>query len=128
MLADDGVLIMSIDDTEMANLREVANLAFGERNYIATVVWQGGRKNDSRYVSVGHDYLVIYARNEARLRELGVRWRERKKGVDRALDAGRAAWAESGHDAARATAIYRSWLAEQSDLTPAVSRFKSIDD
>lgn len=128
LLADDGVLIMSIDDTEMANLREVANLAFGERNYIATVVWQGGRKNDSRYVSVGHDYLMIYARNEARLQELGVRWRERKTGVDEALAAGREAWAESGHDAVAATSIYRAWLSKQSDITASVTRFKNIDD
>ncbi|MEH3032879.1 MAG: site-specific DNA-methyltransferase [Aeromicrobium erythreum] len=128
LLTDDGVLIMSIDDAEAANLREVANMAFGERNYIATVVWQGGRKNDSRYVSVGHDYLMIYARNEARLQELGVRWRERKSGVDEALTAGREAWAESGHDAASATAIYRAWLSKQADMTPAVTRFKNIDD
>lgn len=128
LLSEDGVLIMSIDDTEAANLRQVANLAFGERNYIATVVWQGGRKNDSRYVSVGHDYLVIYARNEARLQELGIRWRERKSGVDDALTAGREAWAESGHDPSTATKIYRAWLAEQSQITPAVSRFKSIDN
>ncbi|MBN1096549.1 site-specific DNA-methyltransferase [Blastococcus sp. TML/C7B] len=128
LLADDGVLIMSIDDAELANLRAVANQAFGERNYIATVVWQGGRKNDSRYVSVGHDYLVIYARNEARLQELGVRWRERKTGVDEALAAGREAWAESGYDAAAATSIYRAWLSMQPDITAAVTRFKTIDD
>lgn len=127
LLADDGVLIMSIDDAEAANLREVGNMVFGERNYIATVVWQAGRKNDSRYVSIGHDYLLIYARNEARLQELGVRWRERKAGVDEALAKGHDAWEESGHDAERATSIYRAWLAKQTDITASVSRFKSID-
>lgn len=127
LLADDGVLIMSIDDTELANLRKLTDLLFGERNYIATAVWQGGRKNDSRYVSVGHDYLLIYARSEVRLQELGVRWRERKAGVDDALEAGREAWSKSGHDAAAATSIYRKWLSKQSGMTPAVSRFKSID-
>lgn len=128
LLAEDGVLIVSIDDTEVANLREVTNLVFGEQNFIATVVWQGGRKNDSRYVSVGHDYLLIYARNESRLRELGVRWRERKTGVDEALAAGRESWSDSGKNPARATSIYRAWLSKQVDMTAAVTRFKSIDD
>jgi adenine-specific DNA-methyltransferase len=128
ILAEDGVIIVSIDDTEVANLREVMNLVFGEQNFIATVVWQGGRKNDSRYISVGHDYLLIYARNESRIRELGVKWRERKTGVDEALAAGREAWAESGHNPARATSLYRAWLSKQEDLTASVTRFKNIDD
>lgn len=128
LLADDGVVIMSIDDTEVANFREVSNLVFGEQNYIATVIWQGGRKNDSRYVSVGHDYLLIYAKSEIRLRELGVRWRERKTGVDDALAAGREAWAASGHNSESATSIFRSWLTKQKNLTASVSRFKNIDD
>lgn len=128
LLAEDGVLIMSIDDAEVTNFREISNLVLGERNYIATVVWQGGRKNDSRYVSVGHDYLLIYAKNETRLRELGVRWRERKTGVDEALAAGREAWAASGHNSETATSIFRSWLSKQKDITASVSRFKNIDD
>lgn len=127
LLSEDGVLIVSIDDTEVANLREVTNLVFGEQNFIATVIWQGGRKNDSRYVSVGHDYLLIYAKNEYQLRELGVRWRERKSGVDKALAAGHEAWAESGNNPVRATSLYRAWLSKQEDLTAAVTRFKNID-
>jgi adenine-specific DNA-methyltransferase len=128
LLAEDGILIMSIDDNELANFRELSNLVLGEHNYIATVIWQGGRKNDSRYVSVGHDYLLIYAKNEIRLRESGVRWRERKTGVDDALAAGREAWFASGHNPAKATTIFRSQLSKQKDITASVSRFKNIDD
>lgn len=128
LLTEDGVIFVSIDDTEVANLREVMNLVYGEQNFIATVVWQGGRKNDSRYISVGHDYLLIYARNESRIRELGVKWRERKTGVDEALAAGREAWAESGNNPAKATSLYRAWLSRQENLTASVTRFKNIDD
>lgn len=128
LLTEDGVIFVSIDDTEVANLREVMNLVYGEQNFIATVVWQGGRKNDSRYISVGHDYLLIYARNESRIRELGVKWRERKTGVEEALAAGRDAWAESGNNPAKATSLYRAWLSKQENLTASVTRFKTIDD
>lgn len=128
LLTEDGVIFVSIDDAELVNLREVMNSVYGEQNFIATVVWQGGRKNDSRYVSVGHDYLLIYARNESRIRELGIKWRERKTGVEEALAAGREAWAESGSNPAKATSLYRAWLSKQESLTASVTRFKNIDD
>lgn len=128
LLTNDGLLLVSISDAEVANLREMLDEVFGPNNGIASVVWQGGRKNDSRYVSVGHDYMLIYARDEVTLRESGVRWREKKAGVDEALAAGRRAWEQSGHDAERATALFHAWLSTQKDLTPAVSRFKNIDD
>jgi adenine-specific DNA-methyltransferase len=127
LLADDGILIISIDDAELANFRQLANFVLGERNYISTVVWQGGRKNDSRYVSVGHDYLLIYAKNETKLREFDVRWREKKIGVDEALAAGLEAWYASKREPHKATEIFRSWLSKQKNLTASVSRFKNID-
>ncbi len=127
LLTDDGVIFISVDDNEVAHLRKVCDEVFGEQNFIASVVWQGGRKNDSRYVSVGHDYLLIYVRNEGWLRENETRWRERKAGVDDALSAAKDIWERSGHDAASATRRFRSWLSTQSNLTPAVSRFKNID-
>lgn len=128
LLSDSGVIIMSIDDSELANLRLLSDFVFGRANHIATVIWQGGRKNDSRYVSVGHDYLLIYARNESHLQESGVRWRERKVGVDEALAAGREAWEQSQYNADLATKLFRAWLATRDDLTPSVTRFKNIDD
>ncbi|WP_052450865.1 site-specific DNA-methyltransferase [Actinomyces polynesiensis] len=128
LLTDDGVIFISVDDNEFAHLRKVCDEVFGEQNFIASVVWQGGRKNDSRYISVGHDYLLVYVRNEGWLREQETRWRERKPGVDDALNAARDFWEESGHDATVATRRFRSWLSKQSHLTPAVTRFKSIDD
>lgn len=128
LLTNDGVLLVSISDAEVANLKAMLDEIYGPQNFIASVIWQGGRKNDSRYVSVGHDYMLIYARDEVTLRESGVRWREKKVGVDEALAAGRQAWEQSGFDAVQATVAFRSWLSAQSELTPAVSRFKNIDE
>jgi adenine-specific DNA-methyltransferase len=47
LLKDDGVIFISIDDNEFANIRKIADEIFGEENFIASIVWQGGRKNDS---------------------------------------------------------------------------------
>ena len=67
MLSEDGVIFVSIDDHEVANLRMVMNEIFGEENFIATVIWQKvyAPKNTARHFSEDHDYVVIYARNGA---------------------------------------------------------------
>ncbi|MCH1883953.1 site-specific DNA-methyltransferase [Agrococcus sp. ARC_14] len=125
MLADDGVLIAAIDDNEQANLKLLLDQVFGAENFIATVVWQGGRKNDSRYISVGHDYMLIYAKNEQTLAAQGVRWREEKEGVDDVIAQGRRVWEQFGPDERAATSAMRAWFKSKraDDPVQAMSRY-----
>lgn len=81
LLRDDGVILISIDDHELENLRCLTSEIFGEENFIACMTWEKGRKNDAKLVSVGHEYVLIYARSIARLRELKRVWREEKPGA-----------------------------------------------
>lgn len=65
LLAEDGVIIISIDDNELRSLRNLCDEVFGESNFVANVVWQKihSTKNDARYFSENHEYAVVYARN-----------------------------------------------------------------
>lgn len=81
LLTDDAILIVSIDDGEQASLRRLLDEVFGERNFVAQLVWEKGRKNDAKFFSVGHEYLLIYAKSKPLLRERGVAWREEKPGA-----------------------------------------------
>lgn len=81
LLREDGVIFVSIDDHEFHNLRALMNDIFGEENFVATLVWEKGRKNDARRFSVGHEYLVGFARNLSYIEELLPAWREPKEGV-----------------------------------------------
>jgi adenine-specific DNA-methyltransferase len=64
LLRDDGIIVISIDDHEVANLRKLCDEVFGEENLIGQLVWKSksGGANDSRHLAVDHEYLVIYAR------------------------------------------------------------------
>ena len=62
LLADDGVIFVSIDDNEVHHLRMIMDEVFGEENFIAQMIWASGRKNDSTLVSVSHEYLLCYAK------------------------------------------------------------------
>lgn len=110
LLRTTGVALIAIDDTEQAHLRLLCDQIFGAHNFIAQVVWQGGRKNDSRFVSVGHDYMLVYAKSKQALIDADVRWRERKAGIDEILAAGKRCWAKSGDDPDKATAALKEWF------------------
>jgi adenine-specific DNA-methyltransferase len=82
LLREDGVIFVSIDDGEVGNLRKICDEVFGEVNFIGVFVWDGGRKNDARLMSSGHDYIIVYAKNSEVISSAGTRWRERKPGLD----------------------------------------------
>lgn len=65
LLSDDGVIFISIDDNEQANLKKLCDEVFGEDNFVANIVWQnkeGGGGSDSKLFKVKHEYLLAYAR------------------------------------------------------------------
>jgi len=81
-LRSDGLILISIDDHEIHRLRCVMDEIFGTSNFIAQLVWDKTRKNDAKLFSVGHEYMVIYARSLSTLRKLKTIWRESKPGAD----------------------------------------------
>ena len=68
LLAEDGVIFISIDDMEQENLKKVCNEIFGEQNFVAQFIWERAYapKNDARFVSNSHDYVLMYARDITR--------------------------------------------------------------
>ena len=82
LLTDDGVIFISIDDAEVENLRKICDEIFGEQNFVACLVYDRNRKNDAKYFSVGHEYMLVYFRNAERIAELGIVLREPKAGID----------------------------------------------
>lgn len=129
LLKEAGVIIVAIDDTEHARLKLLLDRVFGAENFIANIIWQGGRKNDSRYVSVGHDYMLIYAKNEGVLRQAETRWREKKPGVDEVLARAAQIW-RSYEDKKTANEAYKKFLKvmEKNGATAGVLRFADLDE
>lgn len=64
LLADDGVIFISIDDNEISNTRKICDEIFGEANFVSCITWQKihSTKNDAKYFSENHEYAVIYAK------------------------------------------------------------------
>ena len=75
LLAEDGVIFISIDDGEAANLLKVCNDIFGESNFVADLIWQKkfSRSNDATYFSTMHDHILCYCKSNIMQNENG--WR-----------------------------------------------------
>ena len=65
LLTDDGVIFISIDDNEAKNLKNISDEIFGERNFLAQIVWERAFApiNLMKHFSPSHDYIICYAKN-----------------------------------------------------------------
>lgn len=66
LLKEDGIIFISIDDNEYPQLKLLCNKIFGENNFICNYVWQKNfaPKNDNKYISTSHEYILMYAKNK----------------------------------------------------------------
>lgn len=65
LLSEDGVIFVSMDENEIDNLEKICNEIYGENNLVGKVIWERAfaPKNDAKYFSDSHDYIIVYARN-----------------------------------------------------------------
>lgn len=66
LLRDDGVIFISIDDGEIANLRKICDEIFGEDKFIAELIWKSRQNKDNRTkngASVDHEYVLTYGKS-----------------------------------------------------------------
>lgn len=65
LLREDGVIFISIDDNEQAQLKLLCDEVFGAENFVEQIIWEKkfSPQNDAKYFSENHDYLICYAKN-----------------------------------------------------------------
>lgn len=81
LLREDGVIFISIDENEVSTLKAMCDETFGASNFIAELIWSAGRKNDSKYISVSHEYILCYFKNSQYIKDHKLVWREKKQGL-----------------------------------------------
>ena len=82
ILSDDGVIFISIDDNEVDNLRKCCDEIYGNQNFIAHIIHKNNSmKNQSKYVGISTEFVLIYAKDITVLNEKQGSWRTKKKGA-----------------------------------------------
>jgi adenine-specific DNA-methyltransferase len=84
LLTDDGVLIVSIDENEHANLVTLGSEILGRDSYVGEIVLKNSSRNDQQYISMQHEYIVFFVKDKTK--NTGD-WIEKKGGLDQIYSA-----------------------------------------
>ncbi len=82
LLAEDGSIWITIDDTEAHYLKVLCDEIFGRTNFVANAIWQKKYTlaNDAKWLSENHDHILVYAKNKPT-------WRPNRLGRSSEMDA-----------------------------------------
>lgn len=64
LLKDEGVIFVSIDDNEVAQLRLLMDEVFGEENFVVEFIWKKGKELEANNVGYHHEYVILYSKNK----------------------------------------------------------------
>ncbi|MEE0518672.1 site-specific DNA-methyltransferase [Slackia sp.] len=130
LLAPDGVIAISIDDAEQSQLKQICDEIFGQNNFVACLVYDKNRKNDAKYFSVGHEYMLVYFKNASYIKDLGIVWRAPKEGVDEVRQRFEELKHQYGSDWDAINAELKRWYATWDDDDPRkpLARFTKLDE
>ena len=81
LLREDGVIFISIDDNEQANLKMLCDEVFGEENFVGQIVWQkktGAGAKTNGFITL-HEYVLCYSKNSELVGEIGTNLSEKMK-------------------------------------------------
>lgn len=127
LLKQSGIIAISIDDSEVHYLRVLLDEIFGEQNFIAQMVIDGGNvKNNARFVSTTHEYLLVYARNLAYLNKSDTKWRQEREGVKVLRRVEKTLRKSLKDDYAGITRELKQWV-KTAPLTPRLKVFYNAD-
>ncbi|WP_279263211.1 site-specific DNA-methyltransferase [Enterococcus durans] len=70
LLSDSGVIFVSIDDREQANLKLMMDEIFGQNSFIAEIIVDGTPKNDPLLIATSHEYLLVYVKNKEQAKKM----------------------------------------------------------
>jgi len=119
LAAGDAAIFVSIDENEQSRLRGTLDETWGAENHVAEIVWAAGRKNDSKLISVSHEYIQVYVKDHAELKRRNVSWRQRKKGLESIYRQYARLRKKHGKDHEKITQNMKTWYAGLADSDPA---------
>jgi len=69
VLSDDGVIFISIDDSEYVSLRIICDKIFVPANHLGTLITRQATRSNSKHINTIHEYVVCYAKNKLKTRK-----------------------------------------------------------
>ncbi|MBO5345806.1 MAG: site-specific DNA-methyltransferase [Paludibacteraceae bacterium] len=115
LLSERGVIFISIDDNEQANLKLLCDEIFGSVNFVANMIWRGGKRNAAKWISTSHEYMILYAKNINYCNEHQISWKENKKGLKEIYQKANELVCENNNDYEKASYQLKKWYKSLSE-------------
>lgn len=130
LLADDGVILINMDEHEITNLQKICQEVFGEANDLGTIVWdKRNPKGDARTISYQHEYILVYAKNKAVFTE-NCKVQRPKKNARAILNKAAQLFAKvaDGYTLEDANSDFSAWMRLQNDFSGGEKAYNRIDE
>lgn len=130
LLADDGLVLINIDENEVTNLQNLMRDVFGEMNDLGTIVWdKRNPKGDATGISMQHEYIIAYAKNKIRIDSKRILQRP-KPNAQIMLKKAELLFSEVGptYSLADANADFKAWIKAKPELSGGERAYCNIDD
>ncbi len=124
LLKDTGVIFISIDDNEQAQLRLLCDEIFGEENFLGNVIWQTATDNNPSQIAVEHEYIITYCKNK-RLQPKWVVASEKARIVDTHY---KELKLQFGNKSTKIQFELRRWMKENKDMLEGVLHYNYVDE
>lgn len=124
LLTDDGVIFISIDDNEQANLKRLCDEVFGEDNLVGQIIWKNATDNNPTNIAVEHEYILCYAKEKENIDSV---WKSKDNDIkDILIQKGKEFTSQYKGDALQR--IWKSWYKDNKTQLGVFSDYKFIDE
>ena len=125
LLADDGVVFVSIDDNEVHNLRRAADDVFGEENRIGVISWKNVTDNNPTLITPDNEFIVCYAKSKASQPKS---WKSANSISRDLLQAEYERLKSVGNEPTEIQRLIREYISDNEEAVGFLTRYKFVDD
>lgn len=124
LLSKEGVIFISIDDNEQANLKLLCDDVFGEENFVGNIIWNNVTDNNPSNIAVEHEYILCYSKYKSNLTPF---WKSSISEVKDLLIEVGAEFTSRYHIQEELQAAYSKWFREHKNQLWPLENYKFID-
>jgi len=123
LLAKDGVIFISIDDNEQANLKCLCDEVFGEENLVGQVIWKNATDNNPTNIATEHEYILCYTKDIESLEPI---WKSKVSAIkDLLIEKGKELTAQ--YSGERLQQVWKQWFSQNKSQLGVLEDYKFID-
>lgn len=124
ILSDEGVVFISIDDNETANIKRICDEIFGEENFIGTLIWKNATDNNPTNIAIEHESIHVYAKSKNILES---EWKSNVSDIKNILIHIGDELVKGSKDISELQQKYSVWFKENKHQLGPLDRYKYID-